>query len=88
MDTKLTLVMSADVISSAKRYAKAHETSVSRLVEDFLKHLPMDDGPPLSPPRQPGPITASLTGAIPIRSEDQGKAAKELIREAKLERFL
>jgi len=88
MNTKLTLVMDSGVISTAKTYAKAHETSVSKLVENFLKLLAAEEGPPSSALHQSGPITASLRGAIPIRSEDKGKSAKELVREAKLERFL
>jgi len=88
MNTKLTLVMDADVISFAKTYARAHETSVSMLVENLLKRLIADDRPTSSALRQPGPITASLAGALPIRSEDQDKTAKELIRQAKLERSL
>lgn len=87
MNTKLTLVMDSGVISSAKTYARAHETSVSKLVENYLKLLAADGLPASAVPRQPGPITASLIGAIPVRPEDQDKSARELIREAKMERF-
>ncbi len=36
MTTKLTLSVEADVIRRAKRHARAHGTSVSHLVEQFL----------------------------------------------------
>lgn len=88
MNTKLTLVMDSAVISSAKTYAHARETSVSKLVENLLKLLAAGDRPASAALQQPGPLTASLTGAIPLRAEDKGKTAKELIREAKQERLL
>ena len=87
VNTKLTLTMDSDIISSARTYAEAHGTSVSKLVENLLKLL-ADDGPAPSARRQSGPITASLAGAIAIRAEDEDKTARELIREAKLERLL
>ena len=88
MNTKLTLVIDSSVISSAKAYARARQTSVSKVVENYLKLVTAqsDSVPPAL--RQPGPMTASLTGAIPLRSEDTNKTAKALIREAKRERFL
>ncbi len=37
MDTKLTLKLNSEIISEAKSYAKEHNSSVSKLVEKFLK---------------------------------------------------
>lgn len=39
MITKLTLSIKSEVIAKAKVYAKANGTSVSKLVEDYLKNL-------------------------------------------------
>jgi hypothetical protein len=36
MTTKLTLSIEADIVRRAKRYARAHRTSLSRMVEHFL----------------------------------------------------
>jgi hypothetical protein len=36
MTTKLTLSVEADVVRRAKRHARLHRTSVSRMVERFL----------------------------------------------------
>lgn len=54
---KLTLSIDDSVIAAAKRYAKENDTSVSRMVENYLRlwaQKPERD--------QPGPITASLIG--------------------------
>ncbi|GAA4455188.1 DUF6364 family protein [Nibrella saemangeumensis] len=39
MDTKLTLKLNDEVIEKAKRYAASRKTSLSRLVENYLKSL-------------------------------------------------
>jgi len=36
MDTKLTLKLKKAVIDQAKRYASDHETSLSRIIENYL----------------------------------------------------
>jgi len=54
---KLTLSVDDSVIAAAKRYAKEHDTSVSRMVENYLRlWAQKPEG------GQPGPITASLIG--------------------------
>lgn len=40
METKLTLKMDADLIEKAKRYAKEHDESLSKVVENFFRFLP------------------------------------------------
>lgn len=52
MTTKLTLSVEADVVRRAKRHARQHRTSVSRLVERFLALV--------STPRDPPAESASL----------------------------
>ena len=39
MDTKLTLKLDQAVIARAKRFAKAHHTSVSKMVERYLDQV-------------------------------------------------
>ncbi len=39
MDTKLTLNVDDDVVKKAKSYARAHERSLSDLVENYFKAL-------------------------------------------------
>jgi len=39
MDAKLTLKLDKNVIEKAKKYAKSHERSLSRLTESYLKSL-------------------------------------------------
>lgn len=39
MTTKLTLSIESSVIEQAKNYAKAHNKSLSRLIENYLKSL-------------------------------------------------
>ncbi len=39
MQTKLTLKVDESVIQSVKRYAKKHNRSLSKLVEDYFRNL-------------------------------------------------
>lgn len=39
MDNKLTLKLDQKVIEQAKSYARQRNTSLSRLIESYLKHL-------------------------------------------------
>jgi hypothetical protein len=60
MDSKLTLRLSAQVIKQAKRYAGTHNTSISRLVENYLQLLAAD----ASTREEVSPLVHSLTGVI------------------------
>jgi hypothetical protein len=42
MDVKLTLKMNKETISRAKKYAKAHNISLSRLIEGHLDAITTD----------------------------------------------
>jgi hypothetical protein len=44
MDTKLTLKLDSEIISEAKSYAKVHNSSLSKLVEKFLRNLTRQNG--------------------------------------------
>lgn len=39
MDTKLTLIVDKTVIANAKKYAKSHKISLSKLIESYLASL-------------------------------------------------
>ena len=51
MTTKLTLSVDADIVRRAKRYARAHGTSLSRMVGHFLALVSETAG---EPARSPG----------------------------------
>ncbi|MCG3212569.1 MAG: hypothetical protein FOGNACKC_06239 [Anaerolineae bacterium] len=57
--TKLTLRIEQPVIESAKAYARQHNTTLSKLVSEFLNSLPVDEDAPLLP------ILRELTGVLP-----------------------
>jgi hypothetical protein len=58
---KLTLTVDPVVVAAAKRYAAAHGTSLSRLVEGFLAALAADPS---------APVLARLRGALTSGSLD------------------
>ena len=62
MDTKLTLKLSSEVIEEAKRYAKESNTSLSKLIENYLSAITSTD----SQKRKVNPIVESLTGIITL----------------------
>jgi len=63
--SKLTLVVDPSVVRRAKSYASAHRTSVSTLVESFLKNLTAEEEhDTASDPDSWPPITRSLYGAL------------------------
>ena len=55
---KLTLSVDEDVILKAKRYSQRHETSLSKLVTDFLSRLVDTEG-------KRTPIVSRLRGILP-----------------------
>jgi hypothetical protein len=63
--SKLTLVVDPAVVRRAKSFASAHETSVSALVESYLKNLTVDDPAPMTSDPQSWPeTTRSLFGTL------------------------
>ena len=58
--SKLTLSIRATVIRGAKRYAKAHRVSVSRLVEQYLRLL----GSASPPAEELPPVLRRLRGSL------------------------
>ncbi|PCI01670.1 MAG: antitoxin [Zetaproteobacteria bacterium] len=59
MQSKLTLRLEDDVIKQAKIYAKAHQTSLSKVVADYFQVLTMEKKTSVIPP-----ITRSLVGVL------------------------
>ena len=63
--SKLTLVVNPSVVRRAKSYASAHGTSVSSLVESYLKNLTAAEGNDMSSdPDSWPPTTRTLYGAL------------------------
>ena len=88
MSTKLTLVMEPGIIETSKEYAQKQHTSVSKLVERHLALVGGFETRQQVKPAKLGPLTSALAGALkPLTDGDAEKSAKELIREAKMERF-
>ncbi len=55
---KLTLSVDEDVIRKAKRYSRRHDTSISRLVTEFLSLLSDEEG-------FEAPVVSRLRGVLP-----------------------
>lgn len=74
MDSKLTLKLESSIIEEAKKYAKKHQTSVSKMVENYLLAVtqnPYD--------QEITPLVKSLSGIIEIpQDEDQLEYTKFL----------
>lgn len=58
--TKLTIRIPADVLERAKDYAEANQTSVTRLVTQYLSQLPV-----LESYLEDAPIVRGLIGTLP-----------------------
>ena len=57
--TKLTIRIPADVLERAKAYAETNQTSVTRLVSQYLSQLPTEESY-----LKDAPITQSLIGTL------------------------
>ena len=83
---KLTLAVDPVVVRRAKSYAANHHTSVSSLVESYLKHLTEAEAEEHSDDRDDfPPITSKLYGAIRI---PDGKDTDQLKWEYLSEKYL
>jgi len=71
MDSKLTLKLDSNIIEEAKRYAKDSNTSLSKLIENYLSAITSDT----QNKRKINPIVKSLTGIIKLdEKKDYRKA--------------
>ncbi len=81
MTTKLTLSIESSVIEQAKNYAKAHNKSLSRLIENYLKSL----GIPKEEHVQEPSILYGLKGSF---SDDATQTDKEILQLALSNKYL
>lgn len=75
MQTKLTVRINDQLIQSAKRYAHRRGISLSRLIENYLNTLAIEQDEPLAQT----PILQRLSGILPESAsiEDQHKHWEE-----------
>ncbi len=76
MDTKLTLRLKKKVIDQAKKYANDHETSLSKLIENYLSAITAET----TSDETISPLVKSLSGVIhlPGGEDTKGKYHKHL----------
>jgi hypothetical protein len=60
METKLTIRLKKKVIDRAKKYANDHETSLSKLIENYLSAITME----AEAMTEISPLVQSLSGVI------------------------
>ena len=78
MNTKLTLNLNKDTIESAKNYAKNNDTSVSKLIENYLNSLIKKN----DKSNKVSPLVQSLTGVIPkIPDEERRREYYDYLNE-------
>jgi hypothetical protein len=69
METKLTLRLKKNVIDRAKRYANDHETSLSKLIENYLSAITMESKAVM----KISPLVQSLSGVIQLSKDEDAK---------------
>ena len=62
MDTKLTLKLNEEIIRKAKKYAHRHHTSLSRMIENYLRKITEHSDVPGE--EEITPLVKSLSGII------------------------
>ena len=62
METKLTLKLKKNIIDRAKKYANDRETSLSKLIENYLDAITS----PLSEKDSISPLVKSISGVIKL----------------------
>lgn len=66
MDSKLTLKLDKEIIEQAKSYAKEHQVSLSKLIENYLQFIVAKKTESI----EISPLVESLTGVINLEKED------------------
>jgi hypothetical protein len=69
METKLTLRLQKKVIDQAKEYANDHETSLSKLVENYLLAITEESGST----ENISPLVKSLSGVSQLQGNEELK---------------
>jgi hypothetical protein len=70
METKLTLRLQKKVIDQAKEYADDHDTSLSKLVENYLLAITEESGST----ENISPLVKSLSGVIQLQGNEDLKS--------------
>ena len=70
MDSKLTLKLNNSVIERAKQYARDHGISLSKLIENYLQAITLEDD---KGDMKISPLVKSLTGVIELNDESYKK---------------
>ena len=65
MNSKLTLKLNSKVIARAKKYAKKHNTSLSRMIESYLDSVTKKDNSGI----EITPLVKSLSGVIELPAD-------------------
>ncbi len=60
MDTKLTIRVPEELLEGAKRYARENNTTLTRLVSEYLRRLTAQ-----TDPLKDAPIVQRLSGVVP-----------------------
>lgn len=66
MDTKLTLKLNKRTIDRAKRYAKKHNTSISKMLERYLDNITQEEVDDIGSDIEISPLVKSMTGVITV----------------------
>ncbi len=69
MDTKLTLRLKKRVIDQAKKYAADHETSLSKIIENYLAAITSES----EEEEEISPLIKSLSGIIHLPADYNSK---------------
>lgn len=85
MATKLTLSIDKEVIEEAKKYAKKEGRSLSNIIEEYLKSISTKKMLKKRDKSELDALINELCGSVKL---PKGKSYKELIREARIERYL
>jgi len=77
MDTKLTLKLSEDVIERAKKYAKMHKVSVSKLIESYLDSVTKQENKRIDIT----PLVEDLSGVMEVPDVEYKKSYGDYLEE-------
>jgi hypothetical protein len=79
MNTKLTLKLDQNIIEKAKNYAKAHGTSLSKIIENYLQKI-TDNNKEKKDKDKITPLVKSLSGIISLpKNFDHKKSYSEFL---------
>jgi len=77
MDSKLTLKLNESIINKAKSYAREHNISLSRMIENYLQAVTATKKSSI----KISPLIKSLTGVIELSAEDYKEEYKDYLNQ-------